>query len=99
MLRCTLIDFSHDSLFSDRPQEYLVHLNVPAAQLGPGKRLEVRPGGRLVVGQKLYSLEGDFIVLETLDGEVGFVSPERDTILIFSCVAIKHAYSLVYLCA
>ena len=53
------------------PQEYRRHLNVPGSELGPGERLEVRGGGRLVVGQKLYSLDGDFIVLETLDGEVG----------------------------
>ncbi|XP_050706082.1 uncharacterized protein LOC126991371 [Eriocheir sinensis] len=49
--------------------EYRRHLSVP--DVDPGARLEVRGGGRLVVGQKLYSLAGDFIVLETLDGEVG----------------------------
>lgn len=54
-----------------------MHLIVPSAQLGPGKRLEVQPGGRLVVGQKLYSLAGDFIVLETLDGEASFVCHQR----------------------
>ncbi|XP_050698355.1 uncharacterized protein LOC126986351 [Eriocheir sinensis] len=36
-----------------------------------GRQLEVRGGGRLVVGQKLYSLGGDFMLLETLDGEAG----------------------------
>lgn len=36
-----------------------------------GKRLEVRGGGRLVVGQKLYSVNGTFMIFETLDGEVG----------------------------
>ncbi|XP_069192758.1 uncharacterized protein [Procambarus clarkii] len=34
------------------------------------KRLEVRAGGRLVVGQRLYSMEGGFLVREIVDGEI-----------------------------
>lgn len=52
-------------------QEYKISLELPGQGFSNRTRLEVVGGGRLVVGQKLYSLAGDFIVLETLDGEVG----------------------------
>lgn len=49
-----------------------VRLNVSEGQPVPGPRLQIEGGGRLVVGQKLYSLEdhGGFNVLEALDGEI-----------------------------
>lgn len=49
-----------------------MRLNATEDQLGPGARLHIAGGGRLVVGQKIYSFEdhGGFNVLETLDGEV-----------------------------
>ncbi|XP_050704351.1 uncharacterized protein LOC126989800 [Eriocheir sinensis] len=51
--------------------EYRIDLKMPGPGMSSRTRLEVVGGGRLVVGQKLYSLAGDFVVLETLDGEVG----------------------------
>uniref|UniRef100_A0A0N7Z9T0 C-type lectin domain-containing protein n=1 Tax=Scylla olivacea TaxID=85551 RepID=A0A0N7Z9T0_SCYOL len=51
--------------------EYTVKLEMPGPEMSSRTRMEVVGGGRLVVGQKLYSMDGDFIVLETLDGEVG----------------------------
>ncbi|MPC67907.1 hypothetical protein E2C01_062093 [Portunus trituberculatus] len=75
----------------------LTHPQEHTTSLGEAKRratdegtlLEVAGGGRLVVGQKLHSLDGDFMFLETLDGEVGEwkIYPEAlpgDTMLIFS---------------
>nr|XP_045619273.1 uncharacterized protein LOC123771045 [Procambarus clarkii] len=50
--------------------DYELHLELPTSLLGPDPRLEVRGGGRLVVGQRLYSMQGDFILKENLDGEV-----------------------------
>ncbi|KAK3872724.1 hypothetical protein Pcinc_022209 [Petrolisthes cinctipes] len=50
-------------------QEYEIDLQLP--KMSVGESLEVRGGGRLVVGQRLYSLDGDFLVVEILEGEVG----------------------------
>ncbi|KAK4308262.1 hypothetical protein Pmani_020016 [Petrolisthes manimaculis] len=50
-------------------QEYEIDLQLP--KMSVGESVEVRGGGRLVVGQRLYSLDGDFLVVEILDGEVG----------------------------
>lgn len=38
--------------------------------LAPGQRLEVRGGGRMVVGQEMDSPEGDFDVVQSLDGVI-----------------------------
>nr|XP_053626951.1 uncharacterized protein LOC128684702 [Cherax quadricarinatus] len=51
--------------------DYLIHLEPSKSEHGGVEQLKIRGGGRLVVGQKLYSLQGDFIIQETLDGEVG----------------------------
>lgn len=47
-----------------------VHLNVSIDQVSPDNLLEVKAGGRLVVGQKLSSIQGDFSRLETLEGDL-----------------------------
>lgn len=47
-----------------------IHLNVSIDQVSPDNLLEVKGGGRLVVGQKLSSIEGDFSRLETLEGDL-----------------------------
>lgn len=47
-----------------------VHLNVTIEKLGPQRLLELKGGGRLVVGQNLGSIDGDFNVLEALDGDI-----------------------------
>nr|XP_053627980.1 uncharacterized protein LOC128685465 [Cherax quadricarinatus] len=49
---------------------YYVELTPPNIDAPPEQRVEVRAGGRLVLGQKLYSMEGDFIILNILDGEI-----------------------------
>lgn len=69
--------FALTPLFTDPrplppPQYAEIRLNVSGTHMAPGQRLQVKGGGRLVVGQKLYSLDedGGFIVLETLDGAI-----------------------------
>lgn len=45
-------------------------MNITVEQLGPRRVLEVQGGGRLVVGQNLGAVDGDFNVLEALDGDI-----------------------------
>lgn len=56
--------------FSLSLQSSEVPLDVNAEGFGVSGRLEVEGGGRLVVGQNLNSVEGDFNPLEFLDGSV-----------------------------
>lgn len=59
----------YNSLFS-LPQIHTCNMNISMEKLGPSKLLEVKGGGRLVIGQNLGSIDGDFNVLEALDGDI-----------------------------
>ncbi|KAK7073749.1 hypothetical protein SK128_028594, partial [Halocaridina rubra] len=54
----------HDDLVTEIP------LQVNQNASGPKRELSIQGGGRLVVGQRLYSLNGSHHILETLDGEI-----------------------------
>ncbi|XP_066983584.1 uncharacterized protein [Macrobrachium rosenbergii] len=49
--------------------ETRVSLKIDYSKIGIGNKLAVRGGGRFVLGQRLYSPEGGFHVLETMDGD------------------------------
>ncbi|XP_068203413.1 uncharacterized protein [Palaemon carinicauda] len=47
-----------------------INLKIDYSKIGVGNKLEVRAGGRFVLGQRLYTPDGGFHILETLDGEI-----------------------------